>query len=136
MFLKAKKGKYYKYRIEKEAHDDITPILNVEALETFISEKQYEAIPDVFPEDFSDIPNVPSMLDMFRDMVFTDINERGYKNILLMKREGEDIDFVMVTIIYSAIMMILVALGYVLKEMGNELGGGSSKTKSKKVKKN
>ena len=89
----------------------------------------------MFPEDIGDIPSVPSMIDNLKELVLTDINERGLKNMLLMKREGEEINFVMVTIIYSAILMILVAIGFVMKEMSSELGGGS-KIKSKKVKKN
>ena len=133
--MKAKKGKYYKYRVLKDEVDGITPKLSVEALEAFVAEKQYEDIPKVFPEDFGDIPSVPSMIDTLKEMVLADINQRGIKNILLMKREGEDIDFIMVTIIYSAIFMILVAIGYVMKEMRGELTV-SSKHKTKKVKKN
>ena len=48
-----RKGKYYRYNVEM-VH--LVPQLDIEAIEKFIVEKEYEDIPNVFPEDYGEIP--------------------------------------------------------------------------------
>ena len=53
-----------------------------------------------------------------------------------MKQNDEDINYPLVIMIYTSIILILVALSYVLKEMRVEMTGGGTKNKVKKAKKN
>ena len=115
----------------------MTPVLDLDGLESFISEKQYQDIPNVFPEDHGDIPKEPTLFDNMKTALLSDIEQRGISNFLLMKQKDEPTNYALVFMIYASIALIVLALSYVLKEMRNEMmGGGSSTQKVKKTKKN
>ena len=61
-------------------------MLDVAALELFISDAQYDAIPYLFPEDFGKIPKLPSFMDHFSGLSekLMIINPDGSFNLLAL----------------------------------------------------
>ena len=52
-----KQGNFYNFKTQG--------VLDVSALELFVTDTQYDAVPYLFPEDFGAIPKVPSFMDNF-----------------------------------------------------------------------
>ena len=78
-----RKGKYYRYNVEM-VH--LVPQIDIEAIEKFIVQKEYEDIPDVFPEDYGDIPKQQSLWESLYEAMQIEIhNKGGIINVLMFK---------------------------------------------------
>ena len=49
------------------------PDLDVDELENFVLERQFEDIPEVFPDDFGDVPPFPTAIDMIKRILELEI---------------------------------------------------------------
>ena len=62
------KGYFYKYQLVNTKRNE-PPLLNIDELEKFVEDREYLAIPEVFPDDYGKIPTVPSPIDKFIEFV-------------------------------------------------------------------
>ena len=110
--------------------DKLTPIIDLDELERFVTEREYEAIPDVFPEDYGKIGDIPSIFDGMYEMVLKEVkNKGGFTNFLLMRNEDGDINYWAFLSIYSALILTLVSLYYIFKDAKNEMKAQKIKSK-------
>ena len=50
--------------------------MNLDDLEKFVVDREYEAIPEVYPDDFGDIPQVPSMVQKLLEFAQLEIQNK------------------------------------------------------------
>ena len=117
-----RKGKWYKYNVIRDSKDRSTPILNLDDLEKFVVDKEYEAIPEVFPNDYGDIPIVPSMLQKLLDFINVEVhNKGGLINVVLMKDEHGDINYQAGAAIYGMLFLTLMTLFIMCRDAVKEI---------------
>ena len=121
------KGKYYRYRIIRDELDTITPLLNIDNLETFVINREYEDIPNVLPEDYGDIPSPPSFMDIAREYIDREMHSSGgLSGLLLLKNEDGTPNYAIAFAVYLSIALVIVTAGFVLREAYNEVFGDDS----------
>ena len=84
-------------------------------------------IPKAFPEDFGTIAKMPSMWDGMMSALAQEIESKGgMLNVILMKDEDGNINFLAFGLIYSALILTFVSLCIIM------LGASSSATQPKR----
>ena len=83
--------------------------------------REYEDIPQVFPEDYGTIPPPPSFWDNIKMFFEAEILRKGgLTNMLLMKDDQGKINYQAFGVIYVSFAMILASFCYILSGVKNE----------------
>ena len=100
--------------------DELTPDLNLDLIEKFVIDREYELIPEALAEgvDWGMIPHEPGLIDELK-RAFADILDQqngSLVDLLLMKNEDGSINYLMLIMIYSTAFLILVTSLATMKE--------------------
>ena len=116
------KGKYYRYRVIKDELDTITPLLNIDNLETFVVNREYDDIPNALPEDHGEIPFPPSFMDIAREYIDREMHQGGgISSILFLKGADGESNYAVAFAVWLSIALVIVSAGFVLREAYNEI---------------
>ena len=111
------RGHFYRFKVMKDKTDKISPIIDLDELERFVNNREYEDIPDVFPEDYGKIAGVPSMFDGAFEVLQSEINNKGgLMNFLMFKDEDGDINWKAFGSIYSGLGITLYTIYMMIKD--------------------
>ena len=121
------KGKWYRYRVIRDQLDTITPLLNLEDLETFVVNRDYEDIPKALPEDFGEIPPVPGVFDILQEYVQNEVSASGgWSGLLFFKNESGEPNYAIAISIYAVIILIAMSACFVINAAYSDIMGMTS----------
>ena len=125
-----KKGYFYRYRVIKEKSK---AVIDIDEIEKFVNDREYEAIPEVFPNDYGKIANLPSMWDGVYDILKSEIkNKGGLVNFLMFKDEEGTVNWTAVGSIYTGLIISLWSIYMMCRDAANDFGSNKKIDKKEK----